>query len=84
MAGARFLTHSWNVIGERLQKIFPKLYEDGILPRGNATLDKTLLYSYNSEKGRRILGLKYRKVDTILRETVEYFAQKGWIKLPAA
>ncbi|KAF5313129.1 hypothetical protein D9619_003755 [Psilocybe cf. subviscida] len=75
---------TWQETRNRLQKLFPKLYEDGILPRGNADLDKSLLYAYNNEKGRRILGFQYRDLDSILRGTIKSFAQKGWVKLPAA
>jgi hypothetical protein len=79
-----FLTHFWVVQGDHLQKLFPKLYEDGTLPRGNPELDNTLLFVYNGAKGRRILGFQYRGVDRILRDTMEYFSQKGWVKVPAA
>jgi hypothetical protein len=61
--------------------MYPKLYDAGILPRGNPGQQK-VLHDYNSSKGRQILGLKYRNVPQMVGDTVADFGARGWLNSP--
>ena len=67
------------VLGNVLYSVKPHLYTYGKLPRGNPDLDCTILYQYNAEKGKRILGLEYSSTKVVLRDTVAYFEEMGWL-----
>lgn len=47
--------------------------------RGNPALQPKMLYKYNSEKGKTLLGLEYRDLTKTCGELVDYFLAKGWL-----
>ena len=49
------------------------------MPRGNIYLDKSPMFKYNNEKGKRILGLKYKGIKEILRDTLEDFQSRNFL-----
>ncbi|KDR69559.1 hypothetical protein GALMADRAFT_77258 [Galerina marginata CBS 339.88] len=58
----------------------PELYTAGILPRGNPKVDYgPVLYDFNSDKGKRILGIKYRPIEVLMDDTLEDFKTRGWL-----
>lgn len=50
-----------------------------MLPRGNIFLDKSPRFKYDNEKGKRILGLKYKGIKEILRDTLEDFQSRDFL-----
>jgi hypothetical protein len=42
-----------------------------------------MLFKCNNEKGKRILGLKYKTLKEIFMETLPDFEEHGWIKKKA-
>ncbi|KDR70010.1 hypothetical protein GALMADRAFT_900682 [Galerina marginata CBS 339.88] len=74
-------TVTWQGIRNILYSAHPELYKSGLLPRGNPELDTSaVMYNYNAEKGKRILGIEYKSIDTIMKETLEDFQGKGWLE----
>ena len=67
--------------GNLVRYMYPKLYDAGILPKGNLSQHK-VFYDYNSRKGKEILGLKYRNVPQIVGDTVADFGARGWLNSP--
>ncbi|PPQ89823.1 hypothetical protein CVT25_007524 [Psilocybe cyanescens] len=47
--------------------------------RGNPSLETKPLYTYNAEKGKRLLELEYREPVETYRELVNWVLEKGWL-----
>jgi hypothetical protein len=58
----------------------PDLYASGVLPRGNPDLPDTVQFSCNNEKGKKIIGLKYKTLKEIFMETLVDSKEQGWFK----
>ncbi|PPQ91972.1 LOW QUALITY PROTEIN: hypothetical protein CVT25_004547 [Psilocybe cyanescens] len=74
--GERIIVSNGNIV----HSLKPELYSSGVLPRGKPDLDKTILFTYNPEKGKRILGLKYRGLEEMISDTLGDFEARGWLK----
>jgi len=72
---------TWQETRNLVRSMYPKLYDAGILPKGNPSQQR-VLYDYNTRKGRQILGLKYRKIPQIVGDTVADFGARGWLNSP--
>lgn len=68
------------ITGNLVRSMFPKLYDAGILPKGNPSQNSKVLFDYNPEKGKKVLGLKYRNVAQIIGDTVADFEARGWLE----
>ncbi|KAF8898266.1 hypothetical protein CPB84DRAFT_1780753 [Gymnopilus junonius] len=60
----------------------PNLYTNHIFPRGKPELNSTILLDYNGEKGKRILGIKYRSREETFTDTLADFEARGWLEKP--
>ena len=52
------------------------------LPAGVASYDPskaTHILQYDNSKGIKILGLKYRSIDEVTKDSLEDFKARGWI-----
>lgn len=67
-------------LGNVIHSLRPELYSSGALPRGKPDLENRILFIYNPEKGKRILGLKYRGFEEMINETLDDFEARGWLK----
>ncbi|KAF9554191.1 D-lactaldehyde dehydrogenase [Agrocybe pediades] len=64
----------------RMYKLYPEMYASGTLPRGNPDDVGDFIWTYNTDRSRRILGFSYRAIEEILRDTVEDVKPRGWLK----
>jgi len=62
-----------------LHSLRPDLYFSGVLLRGNPNLPKSVQFRCNNEKGKKIIGLKYKSLEEIFMETVVDFEERGWL-----
>ena len=52
------------------------------IPAGNASYDPSKaqhLLRYNNQKGVAVLGMKYREVDELTKDTLDDFKTRGWL-----
>jgi hypothetical protein len=65
-----------------LQKLHPEYYSAGILPTGNSSAEAagTPQYYYANEKGKKILGIKYKTIEEISEDVLTDFKKRGWLE----
>jgi len=51
-----------------------------MLPRGNPEINEPIIWTYNPEKGKKILGMEYRTIEEISKDMVDYIISKGWFE----
>ncbi|KDR70013.1 hypothetical protein GALMADRAFT_901336 [Galerina marginata CBS 339.88] len=73
---------TWQESRNILYVLLPKLYTTGILPRGKPELEKFIRFDFNPEKGKRILGLKYRSFEEMASDTLADFEARDWLEKP--
>ncbi|KAF5312153.1 hypothetical protein D9619_003808 [Psilocybe cf. subviscida] len=82
-AGERIIVASggttYQATRNMLQNIHPEYYSSGILPRGNTSPDATGTpqFYYANEKGKRILGIKYKTLEEISEDLLADFKKRG-------
>lgn len=67
-------------VGNLVRKIYPELYELGTLPVGNPNLPNIILFAFNAEKSKNILGMKYQTLEDISRDVLQDFKSRGWLE----
>ncbi|KDR70009.1 hypothetical protein GALMADRAFT_255361 [Galerina marginata CBS 339.88] len=72
-------TTTWQDTRDLLSTLRPELYTSSILPRGKPELQRQVLFDYNAEKGKKILGLKYRTLAESARDMLADWEGRGWI-----
>ncbi|PPQ70464.1 hypothetical protein CVT26_013911 [Gymnopilus dilepis] len=75
-------TTTWQDTRNILSNLRPEFYagDKPVLPRGNPDLQRQVLFSYNAEKGKRILKLKYRSIEEITVDIIADFEARGWLQ----
>ena len=67
-------------LGNTAYSLRPDLYASGALPRGNSELDNTVLFVYNPEKGKKILGFEYISKEKVVKDLLADYEARGWLK----
>ncbi|KAF8875091.1 hypothetical protein CPB84DRAFT_1966828 [Gymnopilus junonius] len=73
---------TWQDTRNYIHSLRPDLYASGVLPRGNSDLDNPVLYIYNPEKGKKLLGLEYISKNEMIGDLLADFEARGWLKKP--
>ncbi|KAF4621469.1 hypothetical protein D9613_001222 [Agrocybe pediades] len=71
---------TWQNTRNLLKELYPKLYAAGALPIGYPQLPEVILWRYDAAKSERILGIKYKTIKEIAKDTMDDFIARGWIK----
>lgn len=62
-----------------IHKLRPELRELGIIPKGNPDLEEKILFTYNPNKGKALLNLKYKAFGETLADMLKDFEKRGWL-----
>ncbi|KAF9560631.1 NAD-P-binding protein [Agrocybe pediades] len=69
----------WQDTRDIVYSLRPDLYESGVLPRGKHDSKTSILWDYNGEKAKSILGLEYRDIKHIALDMITDFERRGWL-----
>ncbi len=66
--------------GNLVNELHPELLAAGVTLKGNPGLPQNIVFRYDSTKGRKILGLKYRDLAETIRDMMADFKKRGWLE----
>ena len=62
-----------------MNKLYPEYYSSGVLPLGNPADVGDVTSIYDTSKGERILGIKYKSLEEVTQDLMGDFKQRGWL-----
>ncbi|KAF5312294.1 hypothetical protein D9619_003807 [Psilocybe cf. subviscida] len=71
---------TWQSTRNLLQKLYPEYYSSEILPAGNPGDTGDITAIYDGQKGKRILGIEYKSIEEIAKDTITDFKARGWLE----
>ncbi|PPQ73615.1 hypothetical protein CVT26_010523 [Gymnopilus dilepis] len=69
---------TWQETRNLINRLKPELHSKGILPRGNPSLETTVSFVYNVDKGKKILGLEYADEEKVVQDALTDFEARGY------
>ncbi|KAF9527916.1 hypothetical protein CPB83DRAFT_855419 [Crepidotus variabilis] len=82
--GQRFLVSghatTWQRIRDVAYDINHVWYSDEILPRGNPDLPRDIVYFFDNNKSRDVLGIEYESLEKTVGDTMADFEGRGWVE----